>query len=410
MRPVIIFDDGRGLLSPLTDLRASFDVRTGALTLLERVRPSLTPAASALFVPEALAALTRERHGSGPDALAVNTMPTASGPVLVINGRCVLPDAAGSLALDQALVEEGTGDLVAARVGLREVARVLGGGPSALAGLHVMKPPGRMLLSRPWHVRAFRDAAIRHDLAMLTLHAPSPPALPGVTVIGEGPLAIDPSARVYPGAMLDLERGPIAIGEHAGVRPGAIVCGPAWIGPHTTVLDHALVKPSTAIGPWCKVAGEVGGTIFQGFANKAHDGHLGDSWIGEWVNLGAGTTNSNLLNTYGEVVARPLGPDGQPGPNERTGEQFLGAVVGDHVKTAIGTRIMTGAIVGTGTMWAASAPLAGTVPAFSWVTDAGRRPFRFDKFVDVARASMARRSVVPSDEYLRRLRDLCTQP
>jgi UDP-N-acetylglucosamine diphosphorylase / glucose-1-phosphate thymidylyltransferase / UDP-N-acetylgalactosamine diphosphorylase / glucosamine-1-phosphate N-acetyltransferase / galactosamine-1-phosphate N-acetyltransferase len=168
------------------------------------------------------------------------------------------------------------------------------------------------------------------------------------------------------------------------------------------VLERSLVKSNTALGPWCKVAGEVGGTIFQGFANKAHDGHLGDSYIGEWVNLGAGTTNSNLLNTYGEVVAK----QSPRGSNERTGETFLGCVLGDHVKTAICTRIMTGAIVHTGTMWAATAAISGCVPGFSWVTDsspppsgAGEqwKPFRFDKFMEVARAAMGRRKIVPSE-------------
>jgi hypothetical protein len=172
------------------------------------------------------------------------------------------------------------------------------------------------------------------------------------------------------------------------------------------VLDRTLVKGGTALGPWCKVAGEVGGTIFQGFANKAHDGHLGDSWIGAWANLGAGTVNSNLLNTYGEVMARAFGPDGKPGPTERTGEQFLGAVIGDHVKTAIATRMMTGCIVGTGTMWAAAQAVSGTVQAFSWVTDAGARVYAAEKFLEVARAAMGRRKLTLGTDSEARLRSL----
>jgi UDP-N-acetylglucosamine diphosphorylase/glucosamine-1-phosphate N-acetyltransferase len=205
---------------------------------------------------------------------------------------------------------------------------------------------------------------------------------------------------------LDATLGHIVIDDDAVVRPGAIICGPAYIGPHSHVLDRCLIKPNTVIGPHCKVAGEIGGTIFQGFANKAHDGHLGDSYIGEWANLGAGTTNSNLLNTYGEVIAKAFGPDGKPGSNERTGEQFLGAIIGDHGKFAICTRIMTGAIVGTGTMWAATAPVTGTVPRFSWVTDAGVKPFAMAKFIEVARAVMGRRKVAMSAAYIARLTEL----
>jgi hypothetical protein len=158
----------------------------------------------------------------------------------------------------------------------------------------------------------------------------------------------------------------------------------------------------------------VGGTIFEGFSNKGHDGYLGDSYVGEWVNLGAGTTNSNLLNTYGEVIARPL-VGGKAGSNERTGETFLGCVLGEHVKTAICTRIMTGSIVGTGTMFAATAALSGTVPAFSWCTDSAAdvgkagvsiKPYRFDKFLEVARAAMARRKVTPGEAYVERMRSV----
>jgi UDP-N-acetylglucosamine diphosphorylase/glucosamine-1-phosphate N-acetyltransferase len=207
---------------------------------------------------------------------------------------------------------------------------------------------------------------------------------------------------VYPGVTIDVERGPVAVAGHAVLRPGAVVVGPSAIGPYSTVLEHAIIRSNTAIGRRCKVGGEVGGVIFQGFANKAHDGFLGDSWVGEWANLGAGTTNSNLLNTYSEVVAQAT----CSGARERTGETFLGATIGDHVRTAIGTRIMTGAVVHTGAMWAASKAITGCVGRFAWVTDEGERTYRLGKFLDVARTVMARRDVEPSDAYLARLTTL----
>jgi UDP-N-acetylglucosamine diphosphorylase/glucosamine-1-phosphate N-acetyltransferase len=178
-----------------------------------------------------------------------------------------------------------------------------------------------------------------------------------------------------------------------------VIVGPAYVGPHSTVLERAVIRANTAIGPWCKVAGEVGGTIFQGYSNKAHDGYLGDSWVGEWVNLGAGTTNSNLLNTYAEVKARAT-PDG---PEEPAGERFVGAFIGDHVKTAIGTRIMTGAVIGTGSMISRSAQVGGCLPGFSWSTDAGRDTYRLDRFIEAVRSVMARRNVEPSPAYLDRV-------
>lgn len=390
MLPVCIYDDGRGPLAPLTDLRAAFDVRTGALTNLERLRGSWGVEPAWVRVPEGIAALVREAH----PRLEVNRV-AGAGDVLAVNGRWTGPydGAARSLKPGTVLMERGTGEVLAGAVAGRDLPRLLAGD---LAGLTPVEhdSPERQVLARPWHVRSFRDRALRTDLRLLiaahSLDAPTP----GVHV--------DSTARIHPSVVFDTEHGPVVIAEGAAVRPGAVVIGPVYIGPHSTVLERAVIRPGTALGPWCKAAGEVSGVIFQGYSNKAHEGFLGDSWVGEWVNLGAGTTNSNLLNTYGEVIARAL-PDG---PNERTGEAFLGAVLGDHTKTAIGTRIMTGAVVHTGTMWAASAPLAGTPAQFMWATDEGRRQFRLTKFLETARAMMARRSVTPTPVYEARIAEL----
>ena len=215
-------------------------------------------------------------------------------------------------------------------------------------------------------------------------------------VVGDHPVEMHATSTIFPGVVLDATTGPIIIHEHAVLRPGAVVCGPCSIGRGATVIDRALIKPNTVIGPVCKVGGEVGGTIFQGYANKAHDGHLGDSWVGKWANFGAGTTNSNLLNTYGEVTMR-VHPDG---PRHRTGRVYMGAVVGDHVKLAINTRIMTGTTIGTGAMIASTAPPPATVARFAWITDEGERVYRRDKFLEVMTKVMSRRDRTPFDAYV----------
>lgn len=393
MTAAIIFDDGLGLLAPMADLRPAFDIRTGALTTLQRLRHLLGLRIEALRVPEPLAPLTAETHD-----LPVNParMP---GEVLMVSGRCPLPpDAVRSLAPREALVEEQTGHLVAARGPGDDLPRLIEGDR---AGYTVRALAERTLLSRTWHVRSSRDACIDADLEHFA-KGPRQDPPHGVYVIGDRTLRIHPTARVYKSVVLDAEHGPIVIDAGAVVRPGAILCGPCSIGTDSTVLDHALIKPHTAIGPVCKVAGEVGGTIFQGHANKAHDGHLGDSWVGAWANLGAGTTNSNLLNTYGEVSAVAT-PDA---PRERTGERYLGACIGDHVKFAINSRLMTGVIVHTGAMMALSEPISGCVRPFCWATDAGRHLYKFSRFIEVAETVMARRSVEPGKAYLDRLEQL----
>jgi UDP-N-acetylglucosamine diphosphorylase/glucosamine-1-phosphate N-acetyltransferase len=391
----IFFDDDAPLLSPLTDTRASFDVRTGAFTTLGRLKRALDLAPVALFVPPRLRAVTNQAY-----ALPVNDIPEgALGQLLLVNGRCPLPlSQITDLPPATRLVEKASGDTIAAMTDAAGARRLLSGDTT---GLEARELDAAVLLRRPWNVKTSRDAALSVDLALLTTQ-PGKPLGPGTFQIGGHPVVIDPSATIYPGTVFNAEGGPIYVGPGVVVRPLAILTGPCVVMEHSTILEQAHIKPGTAIGPSCKVAGEVAGTIFQGFANKSHDGHLGDSWIGEWVNLGAGTTNSNLLNTYTPVVAQAL----PGGPRERTGEVFLGAIIGDHVKAAIGTRLMTGCVLHVGSMFAQTAPVSGTVGPFTWATDRGMQPFRFEKFLDIARTVMARRNVTPSDAYVRLLAEL----
>jgi UDP-N-acetylglucosamine diphosphorylase / glucose-1-phosphate thymidylyltransferase / UDP-N-acetylgalactosamine diphosphorylase / glucosamine-1-phosphate N-acetyltransferase / galactosamine-1-phosphate N-acetyltransferase len=401
MTATIVFDDGKGALSPLTDLRAAFDVRTGALTTLDRFRLLWRQEPFALFVPPEWAVITKERHPKIP----VNEIPDVAAEVLIVNGRyaAMKPEIEGeALTLGSGVLAED-GSVICARVRADHATAAMKADrtvcPKLAEGTRTEK--GLTLISRPWHVRSMRDACLAADLAELSQvgHAAK---LDGVVRFGEQRVSISPGAKVYPGAVLDAEHGPIVIAEYAVVRPRAILIGPCYVGPYSTVLDQAVIRQGTSIGPWCKMNGEVSGTIVQGYTNKAHDGFLGDSWLGEWVNLGAGTTNSNLLNTYGEVIAV-----GQPGGSyERTGEQFLGVMIGDHVKTAICTRIMTGSVLHMGSMFAMRAAVAGCVRGFTWATDAGSRPYRLDKFMDVVRAAMSRRKITPSEAYVRRLAEL----
>lgn len=369
---LILFDDGKGELSPLTDLRPAFDVRTGAWTALERWADiGMTPAC--LLVPGNRADLARDLHPKVP----VNDTPPKDA--VLVNGRWPLAaeqaEAIADLEPSQALVQEGT--LLAARVDD-------GGGDPLDTSSYKTSEHEAMLIERCWHVRTHRDACIAYDLSRM---APAK----GV-VVREG-------ANVAESAVLDASNGAIVIDKNARVGHQAVILGPAYIGPGSTVIEHATIRPNTAIGPVCKVGGEITGVIFQGYTNKAHEGFLGDSYIGKWVNLGAGTTNSNLLNTYGPVVV----------DRQRTGETFMGCVLGDHVRTAIGTRIMTGAVVGTGTMWAASKPVAGRTGPMRWVTDAGEKPYRPEKFLEVAIAAMARRDARPTPAEQARFVELAGQ-
>lgn len=425
--PAIVFDDALGQLGTLTHTRPAFDIRTGALTNLERLAAQLDLRVLALRTPDSLAPTTAERYAKGERTIPVNSLDATDlaanhdQPITLVSGRCTLPpivntDSPEAKSLDakpldakslaslplNAAITDAAGAVLAIRVDARTAAAFLSGAP--LQPASTIRAAKSFTLDRPWSVRAHRDAALAVDLRLLPERLLGGGHAKGATIFGDARLHIHPSAKVYPGVNIDLEHGPIVIDEHAVVRPGAIIIGPVFIGAHATINEHATIRGQTSIGPWCKVGGEIGGTIFQAFSNKGHDGYLGDSYLGEWVNLGAATNNSNLLNTYGEIIAKAT----PHSSNERTGQQFLGCVLGDHVKTAIGTRIMTGSIVGTGSMWAATEPVSGCVDAFQWRTDAGARAYRFEKFMEVARAMMSRRAIVPSEAYMELLNDLCS--
>lgn len=392
-RRAIFFDDGKGLLSPLTDLRPAYAVRTGPLTIAERLTLAYRLEVVGAIVPPALAELAREQT-----SVPVNEQPAGEDPITLINARLALPiPEIAQLEPGQVLADRDTQDMVAACLRTDDALALLTGGNPPLTHTMLDAPP---LLRRPWDVRTYLERTFAVDMELLARLGPEPITTPpaGVTLLGEHPVRIHPSATVHPTVVLDASKGEISIDENAEVRPQSILCGPVYVGPGTIVQNQSQLKALTAIGPVCRVAGEVGGSVFQGYANKSHDGHLGDAWLGEWVNLGAGTVNSNLLNTYSEIPAVAPG-----GSRERTGLTFFGCVLGDHVKTAIGTRIMTGSIVGTGAMHAASTPISGTVDRFGWTTDAGVRTYRLGKFVEVAMAAMGRRGIEPSQAYSRRL-------
>jgi glucose-1-phosphate thymidylyltransferase len=152
------------------------------------------------------------------------------------------------------------------------------------------------------------------------------------------------NAEVSPWVDLDCSQGPIVLEAGCSVRPFSCLRGPLYLGPMSRVNEHSLLRPGVSVGPMSKVGGEIEASVVEAFTNKQHLGYLGHSYLGRWVNLGAGTSNSNLKNTYGTIRM-------QVGPRRvDTGLQFMGSVVGDFTKSAINTAIFTGKLIGTCSM------------------------------------------------------------
>ena len=204
----------------------------------------------------------------------------------------------------------------------------------------------------------------------------------GSIIIGEPANIVSMGAVIEPGVTFDSRNGVIVIEQHAYVKAGTRLEGPLYIGPGTEVLGGEIRNSS--FGPRCHVRGEISSSVFLGYANKGHEGFIGHSVVGRWVNLGAGTTTSNLKNTYGEVK------QDVPGRPVETGRQFLGTIFGDHAKTAIGTLMPTGALVGAGANVLSEGTAPKYVRPFAW---SGSELMNLEGFLRTAERVMPRRNV-----------------
>jgi len=386
MPRLILLDDGRSELGPLGDLRCSFEQRTGIFTGLGRSERVFGEVAQLHAAADRLD-LASERTGRAPADLSDHS------PAIVVNGR--LARGGRLIAPDCGVVRTTeSGDFTIAHLEGPDLQRLLESGEPG--SIRVEVDGGGVCFRHPWDLLDGLGARIAADSALCADGTPVPA---GVTVIGAHRITIGAGAEVLPSVVLDASEGPIMIDEGVQVRPGAVLRGPCSIGRGCVITDRSLIKQATVLGPSCKVGGEVGSVVFQGYSNKSHDGHLGDALVGEWVNIGAGSDNSNLLNTYAEVVMR-LEHDGGL---HRTGRTFMGCVLADHVKLAIGTRVMTGTTIGTGSMVASSSPPPAFTRRFSWLTDADPKTYQWRKFAAVCETVMARRGITPGAAYLARL-------
>ncbi len=231
-------------------------------------------------------------------------------------------------------------------------------------------------------------ADIRHVFEDASANRPRNGQPSGVHLLGGNLVSVAETAEIEPGAVIDTRTGPIRLDSGSRVQAFTRLGGPAWIGRDSVVLGGSV--SSVSLGPVCKIRGEVEGTIVTGYSNKAHDGFLGHAILGRWVNLGAGTTNSDLKNNYGPVRLR------LPSGIVHTGLTKVGCFLGDHVKTAIGTLLGTGTVIGAGSNVFGGTP-ATYVPPFSWGVEAGGGgpPAAYDlrKFLEVAEVVMGRRGV-----------------
>ncbi len=397
MRALVLFEDRHwASLRPLTDLLPVPALAFGGSHLAARWRQALALPLLSIEARAGALATWRERPAPETAPASLRGGPGAA-EVLVVNAAA-LPGA----WLD-AVREPGSpalytccGRIAAARLPIGLLEPGLGQGERFEDLLERLDAPrvdlGASFLAYPWHLVEENGAALERDLAagpfekhgeihrLAALEAPEA-------------IAIEEGARIEAHAVLDARGGPIVVRRGARVGAHTLVSGPCLIGAGSELLGGAVAR--STIGPRCFIAGEVEASIWQGFGNKRHHGFVGNSVLGEWVNLGALTTTSNLKNNYGPVRVWVEGREIDSGLAK------VGAFIGAHTKTGIGSLLPTGAVIGTGSNLFGGGRFAPkSVPPFTWWD--GERPgeHRLDAFLATARLAMARRErpLGPADE------------
>jgi len=385
---LIVFEDAHyPNLLPLVYTRPVFKLRCGFSALLYKIEAILGKTADATVVRDAIRDafhLRGERPVVGvnadlsdDDQLWINGRALVTRPFEIPAGCCVWRGN----ALLAARVDSRTGQTLAGAVlegtdALRAVLKESSTGTIA--------DDAARLIDYLWHLVHATAAEIDREFANITPRRAGDVST-GAHLLNERVIHIGEGARVMPGVVLDAENGPIYVGDHVTIRPNAVVTGPCYIGDHCTIQTGANIREGTSLGMWSKIGGEVEASIVHGYSNKQHDGFLGHSYVGEWVNLGADTVTSDLKNTYGNVKV-PVN-----GREVDSGEMFVGATIGDHTKTGINVALPTGCVIGFASNVFVSRYPPKFVPSFSWLTDEGLARYEPERALDVARKVVARR-------------------
>lgn len=379
MKNIILFDssDTRNHLFPLTYTRPIAELRIGILTIREKWEHWLEGVASHIT----------------QDYLAEKYPINIADDNYIIDGS-ILPNEAlcnliNDLEYNQALLHEG--ELVAARLDDIHLERLGEMDAKDFNGVEVGVEFTQV--SKVWHIFQHNHAELCLDFQQLTNGRLSQMLSKSNQVIGNpSNIFLEEGAKVEC-AILNVKDAPIYIGKNAEIMEGAMIRGGLALCENAQVKMGAKLYGANTIGPNCKVGGEVGNSVLLANSNKGHDGYLGNSVLGEWCNLGADTNTSNLKNTYEEVKLWSYVEQ----RFAKTGQQFLGLVMGDHSKAGINTMFNTGTVVGVATNVFGTGFPRNFIPSFAWGGHEGLISHRYEQAIKTATIVAARRNINLSD-------------
>ena len=406
MATVIIYEDeGYCKFLPLVYGRAVFDLRCGVHTIREKVISEYEPEKLILFCRDYLKEHLLKSNG----AVSVNQCDEEKA--LLINGRVLANGLKQKVPADGPDCVYKCGEEIAAvRISgdnLKKVLKTLAAGKLENIDGIASEEITADIMEWPWNLVHNNAAQIESDISLMNRNGEiNGSVYDDVQLLNRSAIIIEEGAKVYPYVVLDAEEGPIYIGKNVKVMPHSVIAGPVSIG------DRCLVKPGSHIydgasfGEFCKIAGEVEGSIIHSYSNKQHYGFLGHSYLGQWVNLGAGTTTSDLKNNYRNVrVTINM-------ETYDTGTLFCGCFVGDHSKTSINVTLNTGTVVGFSCNIFGEGFLPKYIPSFSWGGSKGFTAYDLKKSIQLAETVMGRRKIVFSKEEEKIFLEVynCTKP
>jgi UDP-N-acetylglucosamine diphosphorylase/glucosamine-1-phosphate N-acetyltransferase len=367
----ILFDSvARTNLLPLTFTRPVADIRFGILTIRQKWENYLNATTSSLTEPY----LSQKFP-----------MIKANENVLINGSICPtknLVDQINKLEPGQTLAK---GDTV---IAMCMTAELLESFEESDALNTIIFDQELLKIDNTWDIFHLNGEAIQDDFNLLTKGRKSQKLSNTNRVVAENNIFIEEGAKVE-FAILNASTGPIYIGHNAEIMEGAKIRGPFAICDHGVLKMDAKIYGPTTIGPHSKIGGEVNQSVIFGYTNKAHDGFLGHSVLGEWCNLGADTNTSNLKNNYEVVKLWNYAEDSFV----QTGLQFCGTIMGDHSKCGINTMFNTGTIVGVNANIFGAGYQRNFVPSFSWGGTQGFVDFDLKKAFNIAKAVYNRRGI-----------------
>jgi len=376
MARIILFDNEvRDRLLPLTFTRPVCELRIGIQTIREKWEQWLK-------LP--VAYITQ-------DYLAERYPIDHSDVNYIINGS-VLPSPQLVRLIQQMDFNEAYlrgEELIVAKLGERQIERLIQDDDIGELKGYDLGQTEYLKVDHVWDFFTLNYKAIAEDFERITKGRKSQAPSNSNLLIGDSSQLFIEEGATVEGATLNTQEGPIYIGKNAEVMEGSMVRGPLALCDHSKLKLGAKVYGGTTIGPHSKVGGEISNTVINGFSNKAHDGYLGNSVLGQWCNLGADTNISNLKNNYDEVKLWSYAEE----RFVKTGQQFCGLIMGDHSKTGINTMLNTGTVIGVSCNIFGEGFPRNFIPSFSWGGKQGFQTYRTDKAFDTAERVMARRKV-----------------